>query len=225
VALGIWVTGNHPAHGEAVAGPLVTVANTAANPVPATVTNTPNVKVANTPAVNAQQSGPWNVGINGTPNVNVANTPSVTLAGTPTVNVGSLPAVTLSGNISASPSRVSNFESINELGLSHGASQSYYFTREESAVTTFPSAEGYVGLDTTTLVISTANNLDNVALWFCLDAQCNIQSELILGQVNGPGFSTFVFNQPIRFLRVDVHNPATVTSATFTMTFLGSNLQ
>jgi hypothetical protein len=36
-----------------------------------------NVNVVNTPTVNAQQSGTWNVGINGTPNVNVANMPAV----------------------------------------------------------------------------------------------------------------------------------------------------
>ncbi len=40
-------------------------------------TQAQNVNVVNTPAVNAQQSGTWNVGINGTPNVNVSNMPAV----------------------------------------------------------------------------------------------------------------------------------------------------
>jgi len=43
----------------------------------APTSQTQNVNVVNTPAVNAQQSGTWNVGINGTPNVNVANMPTV----------------------------------------------------------------------------------------------------------------------------------------------------
>jgi hypothetical protein len=76
------------------------------------------VAVVNTPGVNANQSGPWNVGITGTPNVNVANSPTVNLAlgttvgisGTPdvnlspgtTVNVGNTPAVTFS-NTSTTP--------------------------------------------------------------------------------------------------------------------------
>src|SRR5262249_3830823 len=41
-------------------------------------TQTQNVNVVNTPTVNAQQSGVWNVGINGTPPVAVSNFPATT---------------------------------------------------------------------------------------------------------------------------------------------------
>lgn len=41
---------------------------------PATAEALKPVEVVNTPTVNAQQSGSWNVGITGMPNVNVANT-------------------------------------------------------------------------------------------------------------------------------------------------------
>ena len=63
----------------------------AAGAAPVTVENFPatqNVNVTNTPAVNAAESGAWNVGITGTPNVNVTNTPSVNAAESGTWNVG-----------------------------------------------------------------------------------------------------------------------------------------
>jgi len=42
----------------------------------APTSQTQNVNVVNTPAVNAQQTGAWNVGINGTPSISVANFPA-----------------------------------------------------------------------------------------------------------------------------------------------------
>ena len=63
--------------------PLFTVANTSANPVPITGSVTGTVT--------------GSVSVSNTPNVNVANTPAVSLSGTPTVNVGTMPAVTLHG--------------------------------------------------------------------------------------------------------------------------------
>lgn len=64
--------------GEAVANSmrplLVRIVNDSSAPVPVTgttsITGTPDVNVVSLPAVQAQQSGPWNVGINGTPTVN-----------------------------------------------------------------------------------------------------------------------------------------------------------
>ena len=47
----------------------------AESPKPVTVENTPNVNIANTPAVQAQQNGNWNVSINGTPGVTIQNGP------------------------------------------------------------------------------------------------------------------------------------------------------
>ena len=61
----------------------VTVVNSSSQPVPVTGTVTGTVT--------------GSVSVSNTPSVNIANTPAVTLSGTPTVNVGSLPAVTLSG--------------------------------------------------------------------------------------------------------------------------------
>jgi hypothetical protein len=189
-----------------------------------TATVTGNVNVSNTPSVNVTNS----------PNINIANTPSVALAGTPSVNVASLPPVTLSGtptvsisggSISATRASASDSEIVNELGLSPGSSGTYNFTREGFASTTFPSSEGNVGLDTTTLVTSTANDIDNIDLFFCKDTQCNNQGQLILGRVAGGGFSMLLFNQPIRFSKIAVSNPAILTSATFTISFLGDNLQ
>jgi len=60
--------------GNEPAGPTkpVVVVNTPANPVPVTGTITGGVNITNTPTVNAQQSGLWNVGILGTPTVTVA---------------------------------------------------------------------------------------------------------------------------------------------------------
>jgi hypothetical protein len=63
----------------------VTVVNTPSQPVPTAaqgttavtgnvgITGTPNVNIANSPTVQAQQSGPWTVGISGTPNVQVVS--------------------------------------------------------------------------------------------------------------------------------------------------------
>lgn len=50
----------------------VKVVNTPAEPVPVTGSITGSVNVVNTPAVNAQQSGEWNVGIVGTPTVGLS---------------------------------------------------------------------------------------------------------------------------------------------------------
>jgi hypothetical protein len=65
----------------------VTVVNT---PVPVTVPGgikvTGDVNIANTPTVQSQQSGTWNVGISG--NVNVTNTPTVQSQQSGTWNVG-----------------------------------------------------------------------------------------------------------------------------------------
>ena len=69
------------ASARAQASKTVTIDNTAANPVPTTVTNTPSVTVANTPSVT----------VSGTASVNVANTPAVTISGTPTVSLASTP--------------------------------------------------------------------------------------------------------------------------------------
>lgn len=44
--------------------------------------NSKDVNVVNTPTVQAQQSGAWNVGIAGTPTVNLANNSSVQLGNT-----------------------------------------------------------------------------------------------------------------------------------------------
>lgn len=57
--------------------------------IPVDVKNTPNVNVANTPVVSAQQRGSWNVGLIGTPsvNANITNTPTVALAPGATVGV------------------------------------------------------------------------------------------------------------------------------------------
>ena len=56
-----------------------------------------DVSVVNTPAVQAQQSGPWTVGAQLTPGstVGISGTPTVAISGTPTVNVASLPPVGL----------------------------------------------------------------------------------------------------------------------------------
>jgi hypothetical protein len=48
------------------------------NGTSAPTTQTQNVNVVNTPAVNAQQTGTWNVGISGTPSVAVSNFPATT---------------------------------------------------------------------------------------------------------------------------------------------------
>lgn len=74
---------SEPLQASTTGVPLFTVANTAANPVPIAGSVTGTVT--------------GSVSVSNTPNVNVANTPAVTLSGTPTVNVGSLPTVTLSG--------------------------------------------------------------------------------------------------------------------------------
>jgi hypothetical protein len=51
----------------------VVVINTPAQAVPVAVQGTANVSVANTPTVNAKQSGAWTVGISGTPTVEIDN--------------------------------------------------------------------------------------------------------------------------------------------------------
>ncbi|MGH9794179.1 MAG: hypothetical protein ACRD5G_05355 [Candidatus Acidiferrales bacterium] len=60
---------------------LVQVINDSSAPVPVTgttsISGTADVNVVSLPAVQAQQSGEWNVGINGTPSVNIANQPTV----------------------------------------------------------------------------------------------------------------------------------------------------
>ncbi|MCI0627644.1 MAG: hypothetical protein L0387_39340 [Acidobacteria bacterium] len=60
---------------------LVQIINDGTSPVPITgttsISGTADVNVVSLPAVQAQQSGSWNVGIAGTPSVNVANQPTV----------------------------------------------------------------------------------------------------------------------------------------------------
>lgn len=53
----------------------------------APTSQTQNVNVVNTPTVNAQQSGAWNVGINGTPTVNLNSGTIVGISGTPVVGL------------------------------------------------------------------------------------------------------------------------------------------
>ncbi len=228
IALLIATASFRPAQGQAVAGPLVTVDNTSANPVPikgtatvtgsVAITGTPNVNVANTPAVNAQQSGPWSVGINGTPSVNVASMPAVTIGGTPNVNI-------TGGTINASQAPVSNDEEVFEAALDPHGFRQYFFNTSGLATTT--EVQFAVGLDTSTLIINTANDLDDVVLNYCkLCADGNtILGAISLGHISGGGSPiVLVFNQPIRFTEVLVHNPADFTKATFTMSFLGDNL-
>jgi hypothetical protein len=65
------------------------------------INGTPNVNVANNPAINilsmpgVTQSGAWSVGINNTPSVNVANAPSVNIATMPNVSIAGTPIVGL----------------------------------------------------------------------------------------------------------------------------------
>jgi hypothetical protein len=70
----------------------VTVVNTAAHPVPTTVTGTATVNVANIPSVTLE----------GVPAVNVASMPAVTLSGTPGVNVSNTPTVFVANQAGAS---------------------------------------------------------------------------------------------------------------------------
>ncbi len=83
---------------------LVQVINDGNSPVPVTgttsITGTADVNVVSLPAVQAQQSGSWNVGINGTPNVNVANLPTSTpvrgtLIATPEAGTGPVETMVL----------------------------------------------------------------------------------------------------------------------------------
>lgn len=75
---------SQPLQGASTSGaPTVTVVNSSSNPVPVTGTVTGTVT--------------GSVSVSNTPSVNIANTPAVTLSGTPTVNVGTMPAVTVSG--------------------------------------------------------------------------------------------------------------------------------
>ncbi len=225
IALLIATASFRRAQGQAVAGPLVTVDNTSANPVPingtatvtgsVAITGTPNVNVANTPMVNAQQSGAWNVGINGTPNVNVASLPAVTLSGTPNVNI-------TGGTINASVVPVSNNEQVDEPALDPQNTQLYFFNTNGEATTTKPGST--VGIDTSMLIISTANDLI-IQLLYCKDAGCTAVGLFPLGHVSGGGSSfVLVFKQPIRFTEVVVNNPANFTKATFNMSFVGDNL-
>jgi hypothetical protein len=77
LALAIPQTG----HGTAAPDREVLVINPPSAAVPVAIQGTPtisgSVAVSNTPTVNAQQSGPWNVGITGTPTVNIGSTPTV----------------------------------------------------------------------------------------------------------------------------------------------------
>lgn len=69
--------------GDEAVGPTkpVQIVNSAANPVPVTGSITGGVNITNTPTVNAQQSGSWNVGITGTPTVRIdPSANNVTLA-------------------------------------------------------------------------------------------------------------------------------------------------
>jgi len=88
--------------------PNVNVANTptvvVGSTVNVSVVNTPNVNIANTPTVNVGNQPTVTVGntvnvtVVNTPNVNVANTPNVNVANTPTVLVGSTVNATIVGS-------------------------------------------------------------------------------------------------------------------------------
>ncbi len=213
IALAICVTNFRPASGQAMGGPLVTVANTGANPVPVvgsttvsgtvSVSNTPNVSVTNTP----------NVNISNTPNVSITNTPNVMLAGTPTVNLGNgsggAPTVGLADGSTVSPIAIlDNVPNVvEEPGLDPGATQDYHFPRT---------------VKTSTLIISTVNEVD---VLLSVNPPSGVQYGVPLGRIHpaaGPLVINFV--QPVPIEHMTVHNPGfpNVIHATFAISALGN---
>ena len=154
----------------------------------APTTQTQNVNVVNTPSVNSQQSGTWNVGINGTPTVSIAAGGTVGLApqnNTVKIDNSSPVAVRDVDNPARQPFQA-NFQFFIQDG-SFGSSQSLIVPAGKQLVIEYISADS--GVPT--------GQLARIGLYTSINGQFSLHYVVTnrLGAV-GNGDDEFVAGQP-----------------------------
>ena len=218
VAVAWTVVASHRPASADTTRPYVMVANSANNAVPVTgtalvsgsvgISGTPNVTVANVPAVSARQSGAWNIGVTGTP--------SVALAGAPSVNIGSMPPLTLSsapevnltgGSVNGARAPATRSRNLFALGIPFSSSNIYDVTPP---------------IATSTILLHSDNNIIVDVYHACYDLACDNGGDTLRLGAFSSGNLSFKFPRPIIIRSIVVtNNESFFQTAAFSMSLFG----